>query len=228
MELLCGLHLGYAKATQRRPRLHALGLGTPILLVLMSLLNDGQTYAAADSTAPIADGWTMPTTSLYVDTPAPLKYKVHRLAHYWITEGKGWDCECPYCRGFSKKYPTDIEGARSWWQQQGKPEIKKNFLYSDGALVPYFPLFANHSEAQLQKEAAMARVGHNHWIIQRLESKARKVAAAPKHLHEWGQKVVESYLSSPAGTSWKAAIREAWKLVDWTMKALDDSAPNPL
>jgi hypothetical protein len=91
-EIVAGLHEGFVDASGRRPRFHALGLGTPILVVLLAALGDGVTYTATDSTAPIVDGWSAPTISLYVDDPAPLKYKAHRIAQHWLAEDKPWRC----------------------------------------------------------------------------------------------------------------------------------------
>jgi hypothetical protein len=95
MEVAAGLHLGYARASGRRPRFHALGVGTPILIPLLALLGDRDTYTATDSTAPIMDAYSSMTISLYVDEPAPMKLKTNRVAQNHLECGPWSDCESP-------------------------------------------------------------------------------------------------------------------------------------
>lgn len=57
IEIVAGLTEGYAAATGRRPKLHSLGAGSPVLLPLLALLGDKGTYSASDSTAPIQDAF---------------------------------------------------------------------------------------------------------------------------------------------------------------------------
>ncbi|PRQ05042.1 hypothetical protein [Enhygromyxa salina] len=66
IEISAGVLEGFRRVGRPRPAFHALGVGTPILLPLLSLLGQGENYFATDSTAPIVDGWSSPTISLYV------------------------------------------------------------------------------------------------------------------------------------------------------------------
>lgn len=214
IEIVSGLIDGFRERAGKQPPFHALGAGSPILMPLLGLLGAPSYYFGTDSTAPIVDAWTSPTTCLYADSPAPLKLPAYRIAEVWLQGGPGWTCHCPYCRKFSKKHPPDITSARNWWKAQGSPKLTKNSLYKGQPLSKWLPLLANSTNEDLQREAAMARVGHNHWVLMRLERQVRKRQTSPSQLRDYVAEVVQGYIDSAASSSWKAATSEAWKIAD--------------
>lgn len=226
-EIAAGFHLGYAESTGRRLRFHSLGVGTPILLVLLAALGDVDTLLASDSTAPIADAWLTPTIGLYVHEPATLKLKAHRISEYWLSDGLAWNCRCPYCRRFNADHPPDIEGARHWWQAQGHRRLQNYDMHSKSALPTFLPLLGFHKDPVLSREAALARVGHNHWVLSRIERAARAATVNPGNLLGWAENAVEAYLDSAAGTAWKAAVAIAWSLTRDVAQQLRDVEPTP-
>ncbi len=214
IEIATGLHQGYREYSGKNPEFHALGAGTPILLPLLGLLADEQTYFATDSTAPIVDGWTSPTTSLYVEQPAPLKLKAHRIAQYWLEHGLGWDCQCPYCRHFMQAHPPNLQAARAWWQSEGKPKLYKSSLYSSSPLSEWLPILSNPADPALRSEAALTRVAHNHWVVKKIETEIRRHQNDKNRLREWVAGIMDAYMKSGASSRWKAAAYEAWKIAD--------------
>ncbi len=207
LEVATGLHVGYHQVTGRRPDFHALGVGAPILLPLLGLLGDAKAYTSTDSTAPIIDGWSGATISLYVDEPAPLKLRSERIAQSWLEGGRGWDCDCAYCRNFDEAHPSDIDAAQRWWTGAGRPRLKKGDLHRRGPLAPYLPFLAHHPDLDVRTAAGLARVGHNHSLLQRLESKIRE---ALEH-GDVGPLIamVEDYLAFPGLARWRASARYA-------------------
>jgi hypothetical protein len=225
MEILAGLHVGHARATGRRPRLHALGLGTPVLLPLLAALGDAETFTAADSTAPIVDAWMSPTISLYVDAPAPLKLKAHKIVQYWLRDGVPWDCPCPYCRRFEEAHPPRLDEAHAWWRSQGAPPLDIRHLHRGSPLAECLPLLGFPVDDTLRTEAAIARVRHNHWILRRIEVASRRHAHDPKALLAWAGAVVEDYLASYADPAWKEAVAVAWDITRGAAEAIAGAAP---
>lgn len=227
MEIAAGLHLGHARATGKRPDFHALGIGTPILIPLLALLGDRSTYTAADSTAPIVDGWSSPTISLYVDDPAPLKYKAYKIAQYWLAKDYGWQCACPYCRAFNVVHPPDVAAARRWWRRAGEPTLSARSLGRQSELSQYLPLLSHHPDDGIRGLAAMARVGHNHWILQRLERLAQRHATSTAAMRSWVRQVVTAYRGAPgADDAWKAATQVAWEIGDAAAAELAGAGPS--
>ena len=207
LEIAAGLHVGFHQATGRRPDFHALGAGSPILLPLLGLLSHDDVFTATDSTAPIVDGWSGATISLYVDDPAPLKLRPERIAQSWLEGGRGWDCDCANCRGFEEAYPADLAAAARWWAEQGKPKITKAHLGRHGGLSTHSPYLGHHPDVDIRTAAGLARVGHNHSVLQRLERVVREAVARDDTavLHD----LVKAYLAFPGLDRWRASARHA-------------------
>jgi len=219
IEICAGIMEGYRQAGRPRPAFHALGVGTPILLPLLSLLSEGDPYFATDSTAPIVDGWSSPTISLYVDEPAPLKYKAYKIADHWIRGGRGWDCECRDCTLFHRAHPPDIDGARRWWKGEGEPKITKLLLERNGPLSPFLPFLAYSADDDLRREAGLARVGHNHWLLRKLEREIRDRSVKPSELHAWVEGIVSAYAEASSSKAWATAVREAFSVAQKISRA---------
>jgi hypothetical protein len=224
LDVAAGLHHGYAEATGRRPRFHALGAGSPILVPLLALLGDAGTYTALDSTAPILDAYSSQTVALYVREPAPLKLKAHRLAQSWLAGGPAWDCPCPYCRGHDRRHPPRVAAGRAWWAAEGKRPLTPSDLRAPSPLAEFLPLLGAPAGPAARVAAGMARIGHNHWVLRRLEAEAQR-HAADGSLRPWAEEVVGQYLTGPGDADWKAATRAAWNVADATAARLVDAAP---
>jgi hypothetical protein len=228
-EIVAGLHEGYVAASRQRPCFHALGVGTPILLPLLAALGDGRTYTGTDSTAPIADGWSAPTISLYVDEPAPLKLKGYRIVEEWLSNGREWSCRCPYCNSFERTYPHRVDEAARWWKAQGKPRLANKSMSSSSPLTRWLPLFGNAADAGLRFAAAMARVGHNHWVLQRIEASVRNHSGSHDKLMAWVDGIVEAYRASAAADPrWKSAVEVAWRIIRRAAESTHGATPTSL
>lgn len=227
-QIAAGLHEGFVEACGRRPAFHALGAGSPILLPLIAALGDGQTYTSTDSTAPIVDGWSGPTTSLYIDDPAPLKLKAYRIVEEWLVNGREWDCPCPYCRAFNRAFAPRIDEARRWWLEQNKPRLTAESLRSTSPLADWLPLLGNAADPGLRLTGAMARVGHNHWVLQRIETAARRHSQSHVQLVAWVEGVVQAYVGSSADRQWKRATQAAWRIIRRAAEATRRATPTSL
>lgn len=222
MEIICGLSLGYAENTGKRLAIHVLGIGTPILVALIGLLGAENTFIATDSTAPIKDAYSSKTISLYVDTPAPRKLKAHKIIDYWLREDMAWQCPCPYCRKVNQTNPPQLDAARSWWEKAGRPAITSADLYGAHPLTRFFSFLSNPADNSLRAAIGLARIGHNHWILQRLEKHARDYE---KDIVDRCYRVgllVKSYLLAPGGSAgWDRAVSIAWEMTRETALKID-------
>jgi len=169
-------------------------------------------FTATDSTSPIVDGWSGATISLYVDDPAPLKFRPERIVQSWFEGGRGSDCDCAYCRGFEAAHPADLVGATRCWKEQGKPKITKTHLGRHGGLSLYLPYLGHHPDVDIRTAAGLARAGHNHSVLQRLERIVREAVASGDVtvLHN----LVEAYLAFPGLARWRASAKHALRVAE--------------
>lgn len=212
VELVAGVVEGYRRAGRPKPSIHALGVGTPILLPLLALLGDGAEYFATDSTSPIVDGWSSPTISLYIDDPAPMKYRGSRIAEIWLKDGRAWNCPCHYCEGFRTAHPPKVNEAYRWWKREGKPRIVKRMLERDGPLSALLPFLGYAEDDELRREAGLARVGHNHVTLRRIQDQIRRRRDDNKSFGSWVEAIVQAYERASRPAAWRTAVREAYTL----------------
>lgn len=225
-EIVAGLQLGFTGVTGRRPRMHVLGVGAPIMIVLLGALTRRRTFFAIDSTAPIKDAWSSKTISLYVDRPAPLKLKAHVIAQRWLEGSPGWSCRCTGCARFLSMHPFDLRRARAWWISEGRRNVEWKDLWAPGPLAEALPLLGMPAEPSTRRAAGMARVEHNHRAVLRLQSAIRGIGtgigfartragqrSADAALMEHVAGCVDAYERSAGDPSWARATREAWGIV---------------
>lgn len=223
-EVAAGLSAGYADATGRRLPLHALGAGSPILLVLIGALAAPGTFVATDSTSPIKDAASSATVSVYVDRPAPLKLKAHRVVEIWLAEDIGWTCRCAACRSVPQPDAGTLATARQWWQTAGSRRLDVPDLRAPSPLAEWFPFLGVPADPDRARAAAAARVGHNHQVLQRLETRVRQ-ASSRRRTVEYVDATVSAYLSSRSDPQWAAAVVAAWDVLRPVVVALADADP---
>ena len=221
MEIIAGMHLGYASHSGNQLRFHALGLGSPILLLMIGLFSRRSGFTTVDSTAPIKDAHGSRVIRLYVDSPAPRKLSTHKILEYWLSQDLGWACQCPYCRGFNQRFPYDLKKARKWWKAQGERKLLKEDIRSASPLADFIPLMCYSKEKDIRRQAGLARIGHNHWVLKRMEKTIQEKSTDPASMLTWARSQMETYLSfSGSSPSWKASAEEAWKISDDAFKNL--------
>ena len=222
LEIIAGFHVGYTSVKKKRPAFHGLGVGSPILLPLVSLLGDPQTYLAVDSTAPTKDAIAK-TIALYVDTPAPRKLKAYRIAEFWLSDNHGWRCNCPYCRKFTKQHPPDMSKAHDWWRSEGKRELHSDDMHSPSPLAEFMPILSSPEDSMTRQQASMTRISHNHWVIKRIEKDLREHGQNTDSLRNFVSDTMQAYMTlEGSNENWKAAAKIAWAIAEETSLALDE------
>jgi len=211
--VLLGVMSGYRETAGRAPRLHALGLGTPIMLPIVAAAACATgSVITTDSMAPINDAMTEPTTSLYVETPAPLKYKAFKIAQAWIEKGMPWGCPCPFCDAIEARYPSNPVRAREKWLAGGAKPLSKDDLLSAGPYSEDFPLLSWSRNATQHAAVGIARTNHNLWVLQRVEQHIRQLAMVEGSLRAWVDGLVTRH-GQAADPSWGRAAQLAWDAV---------------
>jgi hypothetical protein len=147
--------------------LHLLGLGAPIMILLVSLISSQTRRISFDSTSPIKDAVV---GTIYFNKPADKKVKARVLAKIFCEDpSKTWWCRCRYCKYYLPKYPFNTQKAANWYNTSGRPEeITANDLHGDTDLANALPLFGEPIGGQIRKDINDWRIGHNHQVLESL------------------------------------------------------------
>lgn len=163
-----GFWEGYEEVAGQPPqRFHFLGIGAPIMIAVLTLAAAGTPEVSFDATSPILDATQGGT--IYSDRPAHLKLRTRKVAHRLAREpALTWECPCPFCTDFTGRHPFDYPAGQAWFAATGAAAVSTADLQPAGALFAAYPLLAEPRAGELRREVNFARVGHNHWIIDRL------------------------------------------------------------
>jgi hypothetical protein len=199
-----GLIDGYRDTAGKAPLgLHLLGLGAPIMILLVSVIASGVRRLSFDSTSPIKDAVI---GTIYFNKPADKKVRARVLAKIFCEEPSNrWWCKCRYCKHYLPKHPFDTQKAASWFNAAGRPEeIKASDLHGDTELARALPLFGEPTGGQIRKDINDWRIGHNHLILERLFKELNK-NSRPKDLLSLVEKRVFNYRESTSAPYSEAA-----------------------
>ncbi len=163
-----GFWEGYVEVAHHPPaRFHFLGIGAPIMIALLALAARETPDVSFDATSPVLDATQGGT--VYSDRPAHLKLRTRKIAHRLAREvALTWDCPCPFCTDFTRRSPFDYAQGHAWFAATGATDVRTADLAPGGALFHAFPLLSEPGTGELRREVNFARVGHNHWIVDRL------------------------------------------------------------
>lgn len=207
----CGFFDGYRKVLHKAPRgFHYLGLGAPALLPLAALCAWGTEDLTFDAMSPILDATE---GTIYLSGPRFEKERTRELA-FALASGQtsSWDCSCPFCLDFKKKYPFDYSDARIWFSKKKPPSVTADDLRPSGGLYKAFLLFAEPSGGQLRQAVTFARMGHNHWVVETIMAGIRKNSSSLPELRDYVRDMVRKYAEATEQASLARAIDYCYKL----------------
>lgn len=199
-----GFWEGYTNTRGKAPEaFHFLGLGVPIMLGISALFAWGTSTVTFDATSPIKDAFS---GTVYIYKPSFLKAKNTRLctklAKGVIAE---WDCPCPFCREFIQKYPFDYVKGTQWFQDNQR-EVNDDDLDSGSLISQAYPLFAKLDNNTLGKEIRLARIGHNHWVLNKIMEELSNNSRDLNSLRTYIGNVVENYEKEAISSDFARAI----------------------
>lgn len=206
-----GFWEGYHDAAGFSPEaFHFLGLGTPLFMALCSLVTQKTKELTFDATSPVADAVD---GTLYVSKPAYLKIQTRKIALRLATSSEAtWNCPCPFCRDFAKKYPFNYSLGVENWQEVQRDHIEEEDLKPGGSLFDAYPFLSEPARGRLKTDISFARMGHNHWIIREVTDKLTaevKKGTLKRHV----SKTVKDYAENTKSKLYGDAARLALEIV---------------
>lgn len=169
-----GLMDGYELHTRKAlDGFHMLGLGSQIMILIVSLITSKVKDVSFDATSPIKDAVV---GLIYFNDPAEKKVRARKLARFFCRNpNKKWKCKCKYCKHYIQKYPFDMLKAERWYKNKGKPDkILAKHLSGDTPLAKSLPMFSEPRGGQRRKDITDWRIGHNHLILENLFKKLNR------------------------------------------------------
>jgi len=206
-----GLWDGYRHETGGSPEaFHFLGMAAPIMIPLVALCAWGTPELTFDATSPIQDAVQ---GFFYLSSPAYLKVRARRLGfRLAATEGRTWRCPCAFCEEFVSNHPFLYEVGRAWFLSASPSSVTAVDLRPGGALYQAYPLLSEPEGGALRKEVTFARIGHNHWVLDRIFSAVSRNSVDVDRLRGHAASVVERYSGSTSSERFATAIRFGYGL----------------
>ncbi len=205
------LTLGALRGIDRKVRLHILGAGSPIVLVLTALFVPDTEGLSIDSTAPLKDAYM---GRIYGKRNAFMKMRMYRLAAHHLVEGTAYTSTSPFWKAFDGKHPSDWEGLRRKLEITSDTKASKlaRTLEKRQDLVqryiPYFSKGGVGSKA-FQEEVKVARTGSNYWVLRAVCHRIRRRLDDPEKIRSWVEKEIKRY-EKYADPRWAKAARAAY------------------
>jgi hypothetical protein len=192
---------------------HVLGVGTPILIMMIGFLLKGARAVSIDSSAPMLDAFD---GRIYGTRSAFLKMRMYRLAAYCLIDDLPYESDTPFFKAFETLHPSDWAGLRATLgitatSDRGEIEAR---LESDQALVrahiPFFTRLTNSSDPFFW-QLRVARAGHNYSILREIVDHVRRRRDNWPALKAWTEAEIARYAA--AGTpKWARAVEKSFEL----------------
>jgi hypothetical protein len=202
---------GWAAETRGKApaHFHFLGLGAPIMLGLVALVAHGSDELTFDATSPIRDAVE---GTIYTHLPTPLKLRTRVLAVRLMEDPAfRWRCKCPFCRSYLAQHPFDREAGFRWRSRNPARPLTAADLRGGTTLGRAFPLLAEPRGGKARADVDRARIGHNHWTIERIVADINKHRTRGQ-LAGRQDELVALYTERTNADSFARAVRIAFSL----------------
>jgi hypothetical protein len=182
---------------------HFLGLGAPIMIAVVTVAARGTPVLTFDATSPIRDA---SEATIYASKPAYLKIRTWSAAEQLASGARDrWECPCGFCTDFADAFPFDYDAGTQWFA--GRTQVVATDLRPGGGLYEAYPLLTTSSGDARARALEVARVGHNHWVLERITSSVRRNAETRTQLEAHVDQVVAAYELATNSSTFARATR---------------------
>lgn len=199
---------------QTKP-IHILGLGSPILIAILSYLLRTSNSISIDATSTFKDAME---GTIYGDKEALLKLDMFKVAAFALRDDVPYSSSSPYFQQFEKRFPSD------WTELQKRLLVNSGSNISDlsvklksnpGLLETYAPYFSpmRKGSDSMLTALRMARSGSNYWLLQRLCEDVRSKIDNETEISAWMHTEVGRYVSV-ASPKWALAVNKLLEIID--------------
>lgn len=212
--LSIALTLGVSDRAREQLPIHILGLGTPILIILIGLLLRKTKVVSIDSTATYKDA---DDGNLYGSKTAFLKMDMYKVAAHSLISGEAYDTTSPWFRWFNERHPASWDILRSRLQVLATDDmdiVAKELKKHPKLLEQHSPFFTpmRSGADPLIKEIRVARAGTNFWVLKNICARIRQGKSNPVALGNWVDREVSRY-AAVASPKWALAVQAGYRII---------------
>jgi len=193
---------------------HVLGVGTPVLIMMIGFLLKRSRAVSIDSSAPMLDAFD---GRIYGTRLAFLKMRMYRLAAHCLIDDTPYESDTPFFNAFEARHPSDWVGLRialGVTANSERREIEAR-LESDQALVrkhiPFFTRLTSSSDPFFW-DLRVSRAGHNYSILREIVDHVRRRRDNWPALKAWTEAEIARYAAA-GSPKWARAVEKSFELV---------------
>lgn len=199
--------------TQKLP-VHILGVGTPILIILLGCMLRKSRAVSIDSTATFKDA---DDGNLYGSRYAFLKMDMFKVAAFALVNDDPYASSSPWFNWFESLYPSDWKTLRQELNVTSMDDtnaLAEKLKKNPALLEKYIPFFTPmRAGADLFiKRVRIARTGTNFWVLNQICAEIRKRLDNPAALNRWVDAEIKRY-EMYASPKWATTVRMCFDII---------------
>jgi hypothetical protein len=205
--------LGVLNGNKKNTPVHILGLGSPILILLLGYILNKQKAVSIDATSTFKDAMD---GTIYGKTNGYLKMDMYKVAAYALIKNEPYKSSSPYFALFDKKYPSDWKALASKLKVSATDDPGKlaDVLKSQPKLIEkYIPFFTpmRGGTDDFIKQVRLVRAGGNYWVLKDICEQIRNRINNETAIESWVQAEVDRYVNI-ASPKWSKAVMKTFEL----------------
>jgi hypothetical protein len=212
--LSVALVLGVCCCNNTTLPVHILGVGTPILILLLGLLLRCSKAVSIDSTATFKDA---DDGNIYGSRDAFLKMDMYKVAAYALVNNDPYHSSSPWFSWFDAQYPSDWKTLQKKLMVKPSDDINtlsRKLKGNPKLLEKYIPFFTPMRSGNdiFIRKVRIARAGANFWVIKKICEEVRKRKSNASILNKWINSEVKRY-EQFASPKWAMAVRTCFEII---------------
>ncbi len=193
--------------------IHVLGVGTPILVMMLGFLLRRSRAVSIDSSAPMQDAFD---GRIYGTRQAFLKMRMYRLASLLLVADVPYESNTLFFKTFNARYPADWRGLRQKLgiSASSDPREIERMLENDQVLVqqhiPFFTRLRGGSDPFFW-DLRISRAGHNYCVLREIVNHVRRRRNNESALRAWTEREIARYVAV-GHPKWARAVEKSFEI----------------
>ena len=195
--------------------IHILGLGSPILILILGYILRNNSLVSIDATSSFKDA---DDGNIYSSSNAILKLDMYKVAAYALINDQPYTSKSPYFKDFELKFPSDWAKIRTHLEISTLSNVtyvvaklKENPILVE-QYIPYFTTMRKGKDKLIQA-VRIARAGSNYWHIQQICNEIRENKVAHSELKSWINYELNRYMSI-ASSKWAKSVKMIANIIE--------------